>query len=306
MRAMPTLPAAPEVRPVPAEGGLCLHSEAFGPPDGPALLLIMGAMNPGLFWPAPLCQALAAAGWRVLRYDHRDTGRSSTVDVARSPYTLDELTEDARAVLDAHGVDRAVVVGLSMGGYIAQLLALRHPLRVRALALVSTTADHRPYMDATLGRPVGRSTLPPPEVRFLDAVAAMARARPASPEAVLALQLDGWRAVHGGSLPFPEDLWRGLIVQAMAVTRDPAAGFHHAAAVDASPPRTDWLPAITLPARVIHGAHDPCLPLAHGRHLAAHLPRARLLVLDMGHLLPPPLWPCLIEDITALASDAPV
>jgi pimeloyl-ACP methyl ester carboxylesterase len=290
----------PAVVSVAAEDGLSLHSEAFGPPGGPVLLLIMGAMNPGLFWPVPLCDLLTAAGWRVLRYDHRDTGRSSTVDMARHPYTLDDLTEDARAVLDAHGVDRAVVVGLSMGGYIAQLLALRHPRRVRALVLLSTTADHRPYMDATLGRLPRRSPLPPPTSGFLEFVAKAARARPPSADAAAELQLDGWRAVHGGSLPFPEQLWRELIAQAMAITREPAAALHHAAAVDASPSRTDWLPDIGVPARVIHGAYDPCLPLAHGRHLAAHLAQARLRVLDMGHLLPPPLWPCLIEEIMAL------
>lgn len=116
--------------------GLSLWSETLGVAGDKPVLLIMGAMNPALFWPDEFCLALAGRGLRVIRYDHRDTGRSAKVNFARHPYSLDELTDDALAILDGYGVERASVVGLSMGGYIAQLVAARHAQRVNKLVLL--------------------------------------------------------------------------------------------------------------------------------------------------------------------------
>ena len=110
--------------------GLRLWSESFGDPDKPCILLIMGAMNQGIFWPEGFCNRLASAGFHVLRYDHRDTGRSSKVLYLRTPYDLATLARDAVAVLDGHGVAKASsIVGLSMGGYIAQILAIEHAIK---------------------------------------------------------------------------------------------------------------------------------------------------------------------------------
>lgn len=271
--------------------GLCLHADSFGPSDGPALLLIMGAMNPGLFWPDAFCQALAEQGFHVIRYDHRDTGRSSTVDFTRHPYTLDDLAHDALAVLDGWGLARVSVMGLSMGGYVAQILASRFPDRVDRLILMSTTADHRPYMAATAGGSLDPGpdslTLPPPATSFSDWVAQAARAVPRTRAERLQLMLDGWRVTHGGSAPFDEAAMRVLVTAADRQVRDPAAAFHHASAVAASPPRTAMLGSIRAPTLVLHGLHDPCLPIEHGRHLAAHIAGAQLVTLDMGHMFPP-------------------
>lgn len=286
--------------------GLSLYSESFGPADGEPLLLIMGAMNQGLFWPDAFCRQLAQAGLRVIRYDHRDTGASSLVDYRQAPYTLTELTQDALAVLDGYGIQRAHLLGMSMGGYIAQLLAANHPQRVGALLLLSTTADHRPYMAATMGQDASLFDLPPPTAQFLDFITAAARNPPTTPATARQLNLDGWRATHGGSLPFPEAEMAALLQQAEARCRDPAAAFQHALAVANSPPRTALLANISAPTLVLHGEFDPCLPLAHARHLARHIRGAQLQLLDMGHMLPPALAPLLAQYVIEFIRSEPL
>ena len=150
----------------------------------------------------------------MVRYDHRDTGLSSTVDFETHPYTLSELTDDAVAILDAYHMKTAGVVGLSMGGYVAQLMAVQHPHRVNGLVLLSTTADHRPYMAATTGGDASQYALPPPATSFLSYVESAARHVPSSPDEEVELKLEGWRATHGGSLDFPEREMRSLILEA--------------------------------------------------------------------------------------------
>jgi len=277
--------------------GVTLWTESFGSGSGRPLLLIMGAMNQGLFWPREFCEHLADSGFFVLRYDHRDTGLSSIVDYACYPYSLEEMAGDALAILDAYGLGSAVPVGLSMGGYIAQLLAIRYPGRVSALVLISTTADHRPYMAATTGGDAGSYSLPAPARVYLSYIESAARRRPSTPAEVAELVLEGWRVTHGGSLPFPADEMRAMIQAAAARTTNASAVYHHALAVAASAPRTGMLHRIAAPTLVIHGASDPCLPLPHGQALAAGIPGARLLTLDMGHMLPPTMS---VEVATAI------
>ena len=271
-------------RRVPVPGLGELWSEAAGPADGPPVLLVMGAMNPAHFWPPGFVAALVQAGCRVLRYDHRDTGRSFVMPPAAPSYALDELVADALRVLDAWGLTRVAVVGWSMGGYIAQHLAHEHPARVSRLVLLASTPDHRPYMAATLGRPVPTDGLPGPVPGFLPALLSTATgARGRHPEDVA---VQGWKVFHGGSHPFPAAMVREQARAALADGHQPLAAMHHALAVDRASPRTAWLPALRVPTLVLHGAEDPCLPLPHGQALARLIPGARLSVLDMGHLLP--------------------
>ncbi len=268
---------------VPGQGRL--WSEACGPQDGSPVLLIMGAMNPGVVWPPALVQALVDGGCHVLRYDHRDTGRSFQTGMADAPYTLDDLTDDARRVLDAWGWDRMSLVGWSMGGYIAQTLARDLPQRVSHLVLLSSSGDHRPYLDGMMGRPL-RGALPGPAPELLAGLWQLsAQGTQLSP---LDRAVQGWAVFHGGGWPFPADRVRQQMAQALAQGHRPElAALRHALAVDAMPEaRTPWLHELQAPTWVLHGAHDPALPLAHGRALAEAIPGARLQVLDMGHLLP--------------------
>lgn len=270
-------------RPVAVPGLGELWSEACGPADGPPVLLVMGAMNPGLFWPPAFVGALVRAGCRVLRYDHRDTGRSFVMPSTALPYALGDLVGDALRVLDAWALPRVAVVGWSMGGYIAQCLAHEHPDRVSHLVLLATSPDHRPYMAATLGRAAPAVGLPGPTPAFLQALQRMAAECNGAPDDVA---VRGWSAFHAGSHPFPADMVRAQVRAALASGHQPLAAMRHGLAVDLAPPRTDWLPSLTVPTLVLHGAEDPCLPLPHGQALARLIPGARLTVLDMGHLLP--------------------
>ena len=264
-----------------------LFSEASGPADGPPVLLVMGAMNPAHFWAPGFVAALVQAGCRVVRYDHRDTGRSFVHPMHAPAYALDALVADAQRVLDAWGLARAAVVGWSMGGYVAQHLAHEHPQRVSRLVLLGSSPDHRPYVAATLGRPVPTDGLPGPAPGFLTALlTASIRARGRLPEEGI---VQGWAVFHGGSHPFPPDLLREQARAALAAGHQPMAAMQHALAMDRALPRTGWLPQLRVPTLVLHGAEDPGLPLAHGQALASLIPGARLVVLDMGHLLPEPL-----------------
>lgn len=268
---------------VPALGRL--WSEASGPQDGPPVLLIMGAMNPGLVWPPELVQALVDGGCRVLRYDHRDTGRSLQTGMADATYTLDDLTDDAGRVMDAWGLATVALVGWSMGGYIAQTLARDLPQRVSHLVLLSSSGDHRPYLDGMMGRPL-RGTLPGPSPELLAGLWKLsAQGGQLSP---VDRAVQGWAVFHGGGWPFPADRVRQQMSDALAQGHRPElAALRHALAVDAMPEaRTPWLHRLRVPTLVLHGAHDPALPLAHGQALADAIPGARPRVLDMGHLLP--------------------
>jgi pimeloyl-ACP methyl ester carboxylesterase len=264
-----------------------LFSEASGPADGPPVLLVMGAMNPAHFWAPGFVAALVQAGCRVVRYDHRDTGRSFVHPMHAPAYALDALVADAQRVLDAWGLARAAVVGWSMGGYVAQHLAHEHPQRVSRLVLLGSSPDHRPYVAATLGRPVPTDGLPGPAPGFLTALlTASIRARGRPPEEGI---VQGWAVFHGGSHPFPAGQLREQAHAALAAGHQPMAAMQHALAMDRALPRTGWLPQLRVPTLVLHGAEDPGLPLAHGQALASLIPGARLVVLDMGHLLPEPL-----------------
>ena len=262
--------------------GVSLWTETFGEPGQLALLLVMGAMNQGIFWPDAFCQQLADAGHFVIRYDHRDTGRSSKVG-RWPPYTLKALARDALAVLQGLGVARATVVGLSMGGFIGQWLAVQHPERVERLVLISTSADHRPYVAATLGLPARLLRLPPPEPGYLAYLQRLKRLPPKTPEAVFASVSEGWATTYAGPRPYPRAEVEAAIRLAYTRTHEPLAALNHGLAVAVSRHRLELVKRIRVPTLVIHGRHDPLFPLPHGAYLAQHIPDARLVVLDMGH-----------------------
>jgi len=254
-------------------GGVELCTETFGAPGDPPVLLIMGSGASMLWWDEAFCAALAAGGRFVVRYDHRDTGRSSVCPPGRPDYGGAHLVADAARVLDGHGIARAHVVGGSMGGALAQLLALDHPERVASLVLLSTS-------------PAGPGGDLPPVAEDYAAFLAGSAVDWSDPRAIVDHVVADVRALTGDR-PFDEACVRALVERDVARARSAANAQNHAL-LDGGAPWRDRLGTIVVPALVIHGSADPLFPLGHGEALAREIPGARLLVLDgAGHVLHP-------------------
>ncbi|NUP83895.1 MAG: alpha/beta fold hydrolase [Nonomuraea sp.] len=279
-------------------GPLRLWTERTGHPGHPAVLLIAGASAQGVIYPDVMVDRLVAHGTQVIRYDHRDTGRSSIVDVDRHPYGLSDLATDALAVLDAYDLPSAHVAGSSMGGAIAQWLAVHAPARVRSLTLLSTSLmshDPGPVMRrAMAGEPVDPDVLPPPTPRFLRHLADTA-GTPPGVEADLA----AFRVMNGDVRPFDEAAAEAILRQCWARATDPSAAAHHGLIGQRKGPDLDTpLSTITAPTTIVHGDQDPLLPLAHAEALAAAIPGARLHIVEgMGHIYFSPGLPEHLADL---------
>ncbi|WKD36580.1 alpha/beta fold hydrolase [Streptomyces xanthophaeus] len=275
--------------------GVELCTESFGDPSDPPVLLVMGLGASMLWWEEGFCRMLAAGGRFVIRYDHRDTGRSVTCAQGRPGYTAADLVADAVRVLRAHEVPAAHVVGVSAGGALAQLLALDHAARVRSLVLISTSSAVP-----------GDDDLPPPAEEFTR-FAAAAPPDPSDADAVIDHQVAYARVLAGGRRPFDEAAARGLVRRDVERAHDFGAARNHDSLADGKVSQAP-LSSITVPTLVIHGTADPLFPLRHGEALAERIPGARLLALqDAGHGVDRADWATIVAailDHTAAGSSA--
>ena len=250
--------------------GVELCAESFGRTEDPPVLLIMGISASMLWWPERLCRLLAE-GRFVIRYDHRDTGRSVAYEPGRPPYTGADLVADAIGVLDAYGIGAAHVVGVSAGGAFAQLLALRFPDRVQSLVLISTSP----------ALPLDRDLPSPTEPyhRFL----ASAKVDWSDDESVIEYLVGYAHVLAGDERPFDEEAARELVRRDVERARDIAASENHGA-IEAGDPSPGQLSSIAVPTLVVHGTADPMFPLEHGLALVEAIPGAEFLVLEgAGH-----------------------
>ncbi|SDS23859.1 Pimeloyl-ACP methyl ester carboxylesterase [Friedmanniella luteola] len=289
---------------VPAEtaGGIEIVYETFGDRAEPPVLLVMGLGTQLLGWRAAFCEALVERGHFVVRYDNRDIGLSTHLDDASRPdfpallagdassaaYDLSDMADDAVALLDHLGLDAAHVVGASLGGMIAQTLALDHPERVLSLtSIMSTTGD----------RGVGSAT----EAAMTVLLAPPARSR----EEALERSVASARVLGSPGYPAdPEDV-RRRAGEAWDRDHDPAGVGRQLAAIYASGDRTARLAGLDVPTLVLHGADDALIDVSGGRATAEVVPGAELLVLEgMGHDLPEALWPPVLDAIAALVRRA--
>jgi pimeloyl-ACP methyl ester carboxylesterase len=240
-----------------------------------------------LWWEEGLCRLLADGGRFVIRYDHRDTGRSVTSERGRPDYTSTDLVADAVGVLDAYGIAAAHVVGVSAGGAFAQLLALDCPDRVLSLVLISTSP-------AT----PGERGLPPATERFHRFVAT-ATVDWSDESSVVDYLVAYARMLAGGVRPFDETAARELVRCDVERARDIAASENHGLAAEGDPPR-EPLSSIGVPTLVIHGTEDPMFPLEHGEVLVRELAEARLLTLaGAGHGVERADWETIARAILA-------
>lgn len=264
--------------------GVELCTEAFGDPRDPPILLIMGIGASMLWWEKGFCRMLADGGRFLIRYDHRDTGRSITYEPGHPGYTGDDLVADATGVLDAYEIPAAHLVGVSAGGAFAQLLALDHPDRVLSLVLISTSP----------ALPVGRE-LPPPTEEFGRFVST-STVDWSDPGSVIDYQVD-YSRVLGGTRPFEEGAVRDLVRRDIERARDFASLQNHDAIPDGDR-RHQPLSSIAAPTLIIHGTADPMFPIEHGEALAEEIPGARLLALEgAGHGVDRADWETIAQAI---------
>ncbi len=282
-------------------GDVELAYETFGDPADPAVLLVMGLGTQMLGWHEDFCAALADRGLFVIRYDNRDVGRSSSMQgrpptplqlLARSKkaagYTLDDMAADGVGLLDALGVERAHVVGASMGGMIAQTIAARHPERVLSLASIMSNTGAR-----FSGQPALRT------------YGVLLRPAPRDRAGYVEHTVRTFRAIGSPGFPRDEAELRDMAGRSYDRGHDPAGAGRQLAAIIASGDRTPLLRRIAVPTVVIHGSADRLVRPSGGRATAKAIPGARLVVVPgMGHDLPRGAWPQVLDAITRNAARA--
>ena len=282
-----------------AANGIELAYEVFGDPADTPMLLIMGLGTQMVAWPDQMCADLAALGFYVVRYDNRDTGLSthlsgvaapSLVDVTlrrrRPPYTIDDMARDAVGLMDALGFESAHVVGASMGGFIAQPVAVGYPERVRSLTLIMTS---------TGSRRVGN---PKPAVFSRLTKRRVVSDRTSAQQAAV----ETFRIIGSKGYAFDEEYLMHLGGVSYDRGLDGHGYMRQLAAIAGQPDRTARLRRLRIPTLVIHGLHDPLVAPSGGLSLARHLRNAKFVGYSgMGHDLPRELWPDMVDEIGRLA-----
>lgn len=272
--------------------GIRIEYDTFGDSSSPALLLIAGNGAQLIYWEVEFCELLAKAGLYVICFDNRDAGLSTKFDEAGVPdlmaafqaamagkpvesaYSLDDMADDAVGLLDALGIDKAHICGLSMGGMIAQVVAYWHPDRVLSLTSIMSNTGNP---EAPQGKPEALAAVmvPPPDER----------------EAYIAHNLQVWRQIWSPGFPFEDARARSFLERSYDRSYYPQGMARQNMAILASGDRRASLATIKAPTLVIHGADDPLIPLEAGEEAARLIPGASLLIIDgMGHDLPQGAW----------------
>ena len=283
-----------EERMAPANGIELCYQE-MGDPDGAPLLLVMGLATQMIAWNEGFCNLLADRGYRVIRFDNRDIGRSTKISEAgvpskvdlllgrrsTAPYLLRDMAKDAVGLLDFLEIDQAHIVGASMGGMIVQQMAIDHPRRVRSMvSIMSTTGNRRSGQPSlkTYGVLLGN----PPKTR----------------DQVINRAVKTFKVIGSPGFPFEEDTVREMAALSYDRGHSAAGVSRQLHAIIASGDRTEALHKVQAPTAVIHGTRDPLVKPSGGRATAKAIPGARLMMIDgMGHDLPRDLWPTFAEAI---------
>jgi pimeloyl-ACP methyl ester carboxylesterase len=293
-----------EIQRAPLPSGIELAYETFGDPSDPPVVLIMGLATQMIGWPEGLCAELVARGFFVVRFDNRDVGLSTHLsdappgdivaafngDLSSASYTLADLAADTVGLLDHLGFDAAHLVGASMGGMVAQEVAISYPSRVLTLtSIMSNTGD-------------GKGGLPE------EAAVGVLMARPATTrDEAIEKSVTGWRIIGSPGFEFDEAAVRERAALSFDRGNDPDGTARQLVAVLASPDRTVRLGGVQVPALVIHGKADLLVNPSGGQATAAAIPGAELVLVDgMGHDLPRELWPVFADRIAGLATRAGV
>jgi pimeloyl-ACP methyl ester carboxylesterase len=267
--------------------GLRIEYDTFGDAAGAPLLLISGLGVQMIGWDEEFCELLASRGFHVIRYDNRDVGLSTWMD-GGAGYTLDDMAADAVGLLNALDIPAAHIVGASMGGFIAQLVALNHPDRVLTLT-------------SMISGPNGEDQVQPTP----EAMALLMTPVPATREERIELGVRSKKELLGPADPFDGSYERVRVAAAVDRAYHPAGFVRQLQAVTAAPSRLSRLAELRVPTLVVHGDADILVPVENGRLVAAAIPGARLLeIAGMGHDVPRRVWPQVVDAIAELARAA--
>ena len=298
-------PSAHQAPQIARANGIELCYEIFGDPAAEPMILIMGLGGQMIIWDDDFCRQLAARGFRVIRFDNRDIGKSSRLSGGKrltamellklrflkipvqAPYKLRDMAEDTVGLMDALGIKSAHIVGVSMGGMIAQEIAISFPQRVRSLTSIMSTTGN-PRLPQASREATAMLMAPPPATKeeFLDGF------------------VRNWKVLRAGSFPQDEARDRALAERVFERGLNPAGVGRQLRAILASGSRKERLHAVTAPTLVIHGTVDPLVRPEGGRDTAASIPGAKLLMIPgMGHALPIPFWPQIIDAIDKHANE---
>ncbi|HEY2430374.1 MAG TPA: alpha/beta hydrolase [Acidimicrobiales bacterium] len=282
--------------------GIDIEYETFGDPTDPVMLLIMGLGGQLIAWDADFCNRLAAHGFRVIRFDNRDVGLSTKIEAGPVPdimaviqgdrssvsYSLEDMAADATGLLDALGIEKAHIVGVSMGGMIAQVVAIDHPDRVLSLASIMSTTG-----DPSVGAPTP------------EAMAVLMRPPPQERDDVIAGEVETHKAIGSPGFPVDEERTRRRAAAAYDRSFYPQGVARQVAAVVAASDRTEGLSHLDVPTVVIHGTADPLVTPSGGEATAKAVPGPELIMVEgMGHELPPGAWETVVEAVVRNAAKA--
>lgn len=270
-------------------GSVELEYETFGDANPETIILVNGLGSQMTRWPVPFCEKLTAKGYRAIRFDNRDVGLSSWLD--GQSYTLADMADDVAAVLDAAGVDRAHVAGVSMGGMITQKVAIAHPHRVLSITSIMSAPA---VGEALLSTPEAAAVLnnPPPDPK-------------ADFEAFVASGVRNARVIGSPGYPWDEAALRARVIAEYERAFNPEGVARQRRAIFADGDRRADLAKLTIPAVVVHGTHDPLVQPIGGKLTAEAIPGAELRMIEgMGHDLPPGLYDIIADAILAAASRA--
>lgn len=282
--------------------GVNIACDSFGDKTHPAVLLVMGLATQLIHWDEQFCQELAAQGYWVIRFDNRDIGQSQHLHHLKlpnlirlagkhyfntkfdAPYSLLDMANDALGLLDALHIQQAHIVGVSMGGMIAQLIAIHYPERALSLTTIMSAPG-----DKKLLKPTPRMSL------------FMMKPPPSNRKQHIAHTINMWRLLHGKHYPFEEERVHQIVNMGLKRGFSPKGVMRQLSAIISAEDRTPKLKSLKMPALVFHGEKDPLVPVANGIAMAQSIPGAKLkIVQGMGHTIPTTIWPQIIDEFQGM------
>lgn len=279
--------------------GINIWHETFGDEKDPALLLVMGGLCQGILWPTEFCEQLSEAGFYVIRYDHRDSGYSTCFDFKKQPYNLLDMAKDAVGLLDFLKIEKAHVLGLSMGGPIVELLSVHFPKRVLTLTLMASSCDFRPCTLAFEQVYPTDLTLSKPKDAYLKWMHGFVNRAPQTFDEQLQDRVKAWSILNGTITPFEERKYREIHAEFLSRLRYPESMLNHIQAIKNSFEMILEVPSkVRVPTLVIHGTEDPLLPPDHGEALSRAINDSRyVLVQGMGHVLNQQFYDLIVKEV---------